>query len=146
MVIHFLKFIHIIFALSLLGSTIYCLALVGSRQFGLRSISQSDKINRLNGLLLAMSFFALITGTVLVHPTHFTFHTPWIRAAYLLVVVFGLSVIALMSLKKKRILPSQADKISGMQQWAWRFAYLALVIILILVVHDAVTKTTFLSL
>ncbi|MHB1947493.1 MAG: hypothetical protein ACYCQI_05205 [Gammaproteobacteria bacterium] len=125
MLIHVLKFIHLLATLGLLGLAIACLSLVSSKKF--------DLITRLNKIMLALVLFAMLTGTFLVIPKHFTFHTPWIQAAYFFCVIFFLGVLIL-------ILTQKHCK----QRWAWYLSYLLLIGILIGIVHDAVTKSTFL--
>ncbi len=112
MLINFLKFFHVLFALSLLGSVIYCIALANSYQY-----------KNINKFMLWISLFAVLTGTLLVYPKHFTFHTPWIEAAYILTFVFSLGVLLLTLLKRNFL-----------------FVYFLLGIILIFIIHDAVTK------
>lgn len=133
MLIHFLKFIHLLSTLGLLGSAIFCLALVCSKKFTAVNLNYPDLLTRLNKIMLVLAFFAMLTGTFLVYPKHFTFHTPWIQAAYLFVMLFSLGVLSLLLLKKKRE-----------QRWLWCLSYLVLIFILIGIIHDAVTKTTFL--
>jgi hypothetical protein len=94
--------------------------------------------------MLLISFITMATGTLLVLPKHFTFHTPWIQAAYVLTTLYSLSIITLIFFRKKRRVKMAGDKLTQGQQYLWRLAYLALLFILILVVHDAVTKTRFL--
>ena len=108
MIIHFLKFFHLLFALGLLSGVIYCCA-----------------VNKINKILLVLCFFAALTGTFLVYPKHFTFHTPWIQAAYLLTLIVGIGIFFLMTTKNK-----------------WRFFYFLLIMLLIFITHDAVMKTT----
>jgi uncharacterized membrane protein YozB (DUF420 family) len=138
-----IKFIHLLFALGVFSLTVYCFALIGSRKFVLTDINQPDKFNRLNIVIVIFSLFTLITGTFLVYPKHFTFHTPWIQAAYLFTLLLALMICLLINLKKKRV--ALDGKISRLQRLLWRCAYLAFIIILIAVVHDAVTKTTILE-
>jgi hypothetical protein len=132
MLIPILKFFHLICVLSLLGSTAYCLFLIGSKKFSLANNTHlHEKITRLNKILLGVGLLAMLTGTLLIYPKNFTFHTPWIQAAYLLVSLFGLGVFTLIKLNKKN----------------WRgvrlLVYVALVMLLFTLIHDAVTKTTF---
>jgi hypothetical protein len=139
--ISFIKFFHILCILGLLGSVIYCLALVGSRKFPL---SQPDTINRLHQVILLLALLALFTGTLLVLPKHFSFHTPWIKAAYVFTVIISLIVTCFMLFSKKWRVANIGEKISRRQQWLWRLAYFLLLIILLGVVRDAVMKSTFL--
>lgn len=127
MLIHVLKFIHLIATLGLLGLAIACLSLVASGKF--------DLITRLNKIILALVAFAVLTGTFLVIPKHFTFHTPWIQAAYFFCVIFFLGVLILILAQQYRN-----------QRWLWYLSYVLLIGILIGIVHDAVTKSTFLTL
>ncbi len=124
MLIHFIKFFHVLIALGLLSMTGYCLLQVDPKN--------QAKINQLNKALLLLSPFALITGTLLVHPKEYSFHTHWIIAAYLFLLIFSAMIAYLIHLK---------STFSG--KWRWRAVYLLLMGILLFIVHDAVTKTTF---
>lgn len=120
--IHFLKFLHVLIALSLLGSTFYCIAFARPK---------SAYTIRINNILLLFVFLALLTGTLLIYPKHFTFQTPWIMAAYLLLLVFSSGLLLL-------------NKIKFKIQSVNKLIYIFLFFVLILITHDAVTKTTFL--
>ena len=125
--IAFVKCIHLLLTLGLLGSTIVCLILAGSNKI------PADFITRLNRTMLWLAAFAVLTGTLLIYPKHFTFHTPWIQAAYLLVFVFGTAVSLLVYWRNQLT-----------SRWGWIVSYVILSGTLIAIVHDAVTKTTFL--
>lgn len=133
MLVHLLKFTHLIFTLGLLGSAISCLILVGSKKFVNTPFHQPDIITRLNKAMLVMGLFAGLTGTLLVYPKNYTFQTHWIQAAYVFLTLFGLSIASLIFLKKKNI-----------PRWVWVVSYLILLAILIGITHDAVSKSTFL--
>lgn len=124
MLVNVTKFIHLIATLGLLGLAISCVALVGSKRF--------DLITRYNKIMLALTCFAILTGTLLIYPKGFTYHTPWIQAAYIFSTIFCLGLLLLIYLHKYQ------------QRWLWCLSYLLLIIILIGIVHDAVLKTTFL--
>lgn len=124
MFIYIIKFIHLLIALGLLGSTLYCVYLISSNTL--------TKITRLNKIILFMSPFALLTGTLLIYPSNYTFHTHWIQAAYIFFILFCIGMICLIFFKEKLTSP-----------WQWRITYLLLIIILLFITHDAVTKTTF---
>ncbi len=110
MLVSFIKFIHILSILGLIGLMFY------------------SKAHR---ILLILCGIALITGTLLVYPKHFTFHTPWIKAAYTLLFVF---IFSLWALRKSKINNSFVN--IG--------AYSFLIALLVLTIHDAVTKSTIL--
>jgi uncharacterized membrane protein SirB2 len=124
--IDIIKFAHILFALSLLGLTAYCLSLTNTKH--------QTRLVFFNKNLLIISVLALLTGSLLVYPKHFTFHTPWIQAAYLLIIIYGI-MLGLFIVFSKKIA----------QAWIWRCFYITLIVILILIIHDAVTKHTFLD-
>jgi peptidoglycan/LPS O-acetylase OafA/YrhL len=127
MLIHLVKFIHLLCVLGLLGSTLFCLVLVSSRPFTTNSKNSLVQFNR---VLLWLAALALLTGTLLVHPKHYTFHTPWIQAAYVLLFIFGALVSLLQALKKKK----------GMR-FVWWSTYFLLTLLLLVIIHDAVAKT-----
>ncbi len=148
---HVLKFFHMMCAVGLLMSVIYCVVampVVRRRKHNLNPLvaelndpvqRRSDFIllDQLNRNLLLLSVLAMMTGTLLVYPAHFTFSTPWIQAAYLAVTFFFIAVCYL----KARI--PHVIFIKRKQQF-YRFIYSLLFMILLLIVHDAVTKMTFL--
>jgi len=113
MFVYFIKFLHILAALSLLGVVFLCIT--------------AKKPPLTQKILFILAIVALVTGTALVYPKSFTFHTPWIMAAYLLLGIFGIFVLFL-------------NKISNI-----KFAkgvYIFLFFILILIIHDAISKST----
>ena len=127
MLIDVLKFIHLLLTLSLLGLTFFCLILAS---FTIHP-ERKNRMIRLNRIILWLLGFALLTGTLLVYPKHYTFHTPWIQAAYILVFLSGAIVSMLIYFRKKI-----------RWGWLWVVSYIFLAIILAGIVHDAVTKTT----
>ena len=128
MLVNFIKFFHMLLALGTLGSAVCCLFLVGNK-----SGNPYLSVKFFNKLMLGLGIFALVTGTFLVYPKHFTFATPWIQAAYALVLVIVFSILGLMLFGAKL-----------KNRWIWRGIYFAMIVMLILVIHDAVTKTTLL--
>ena len=121
-----IKFIHLLFVVSLTGATFYHVALVGWKR--------QDPIPAINLSLFLLSLGALTTGTLLVLPKHFTFHTPWIEAAYLLVLAYCLGLAGLILFRNNALVKKY--RVMGL-------LYFTLIIVLVLVIHDAVTKTTF---
>ncbi|HSW68838.1 MAG TPA: hypothetical protein VLI69_01600 [Gammaproteobacteria bacterium] len=132
MFVDFLKCIHLILTLGLLGSTFVCLILVSFRKSAFLNL-QDDTITLLNQIMLWLLVFAILTGTLLIYPKHFTFHTPWVQAAYLFVFLSGMLLSILIVFRKKR-----------RWRWIWGMSYGLLIIMLVCVVHDAITKTSFL--
>lgn len=119
-----IKFFHLLCVLSLSVSVVFCLALASQKKY--------DMIFRINKTMLVMMPFAMLTGALLVFPSHFTFHTPWIRAAFLLASSFIFAIVLLLFLQKKK------------NHLGLQMIYLFLAVILILTIHDAVTRSTFL--
>ena len=91
-------------------------------------------IIEVNRIILWVSVVAILTGTLLIYPKHFTFHAPWIEAAYLLAFILGTLVFLLLYTKRS----------FNLNRWLWRGIYIVFTMILIGIIHDAVTKTTFL--
>ncbi len=128
MLVYVLKFVHLLLTLSLLGSTLFCVILAS---FNVHP-ERHTLIARFSRLMLWLLLFALLTGTLLVYPKHFTFHTPWIQAAYILVFLSG-TLLSAIYFSRKKTLP----------RGVMYAGFFVLLTILIAVVHDAVTKTTF---
>ena len=127
MLIHLIKFVHLLFGLSLIATTVICLIHTFSPKF-----DSSAWMIRANKLMLVLGLFAMISGTFLVYPKHYTFHTEWIQAAYILLLAVGLIISALIYFNKKR-------------QRTWSIAYLVILITLSCIIHDAVRKTAFIQ-
>ncbi|HSW92719.1 MAG TPA: hypothetical protein VLJ15_00015 [Gammaproteobacteria bacterium] len=125
MLIDVLKFTHLLLTLGLLGLTFFCLILAGFSAHPERNFL----LIRFSRLILWFLVLAMVTGTLLVYPKHFTFHTPWIRAAYFLVFLSGLIVSMLIYFRKK-----------NHSRVFWFLGYFFLMMILVGIVHDAVTK------
>lgn len=122
MLIYLIKFIHVLFALGLLSLTLCCIVSFDTL-----------KLARFNKTLLIMSPFLVLSGTLLVQPKGYSFHTPWIMAAYLFIITFCAGTILLLLYR-------------NLSHWFRCTLYLILLAILIVITHDAVTKTTFLVL
>ncbi len=130
MVISFIKFIHIMASMSLLGCTFFCFA----RSVPKASFDTAQQTMRLiHKFLLLMVILAIMTGTFLVYPKNFTFHTPWIQAAYVLALIYLMLILLIIRTK------------STLTTHGFRFIYGVLVLILVFITHDAITKTTFLE-
>lgn len=126
MVIHLIKFIHLLCTLGLLGSISYCLVVT----VRFKTVKHEVYLYK---LMLLFGFFAALTGTLLIYPSHFSFHTPWIEAAYLFGLSFALGIIFLMLTRHHPTVSRFRPLIYGV-----------LGVILICIAHDAVTKSTFL--
>lgn len=137
----FLKFIHLVLAISLVGMTlfnaVYTLGL--SRGKNTRS---KDSIRF--GRHIDVTLFSLIGATfilvsLMVYPSGFTFHTTWIKAAYLLLLIITVCLCISIPLKKSLFQTPSTIKRGGL--------YLLFAIMLIcfyMIIHDAITKQTLL--
>jgi uncharacterized membrane protein len=130
--IHLVKFIHVIFAISLLGSLFYCVALVSSRKFALTNQRHHNKIMRIHRGMLLTLVLAVATGSLMIYPKNFTLHTPWIQAAYLFTFLFGVGLLVLSFIKKKYFYTRRSH---------WIIFYSFLIAIIIFLIHGAVTKS-----
>jgi len=70
---------------------------------------------------------ALLTGALLIYPKHYSFHTPWVQMAFIIVSIFILGIIVLFFYKKMD----------------HAFFYSILLVLLILISQDAIRKITF---
>lgn len=142
MLIALIKFIHLLCVLSSVG-------LVAAEIFPQRArrgistqchtMAQSYTSavkNYRPGVTYIGAFIALaaITGCLLVYPKGYTFHTPWIEAALLLASTVIVGLLVMHGLQG----PSQ-KKTYGLLR---SLLSLFLLIILLVIIHDAVQKTT----
>ncbi|OGT67614.1 MAG: hypothetical protein A3J38_10245 [Gammaproteobacteria bacterium RIFCSPHIGHO2_12_FULL_45_9] len=127
---HFLKWIHLINTLGLVA------CLVGSC-FTFRQPISATPYPRLliteGRLIFTLLSLQLLTGSLLVIPSHFTFGTPWISAAYTLVLLIGTLYCYLTRQHTQQRLTRRVYTVS---LWAIGIA-------LLLIIHDAITKKTF---
>lgn len=114
-----IKFIHVLTAVGLLAALFICLTL--GRQ---TSIHKNH--------LIAAALLAALSGLLLIYPAHFNLHTPWIQVAIAGVSLFILIVFFFFP-TQITVRPRQRQAVS-----------LLLIALLLIIVHDAVTKTTFL--
>lgn len=127
LIITWVKFLHVMFAMVLIGSIFFCFSL--TQKITEPSTSQKNVLfSTLQKIIISMSVFAGITGSLLIYPKHYTIHTHWIITAYLLLTGFILLII-------------YAHKIRSRTIWLG-FCTLCLCL-LIAIVHDAVLKQTF---
>ncbi len=97
---------------------------------------------RLLRSVLWLFLLTMISGTLLVYPRHYTFHTHWIIAAYLLVIFCGALLHYLYRLyHRKAHINNMTMTLS--QLWLQRTILLTSCFCLLVVIHDAVVKHTF---
>jgi len=121
LLVQIIKFVHVLTAVSLL-------AVVFIACFKTKHAIFSPVISAFLPCGLVLSG---ITGCLLVYPKHFDFHTPWIQVALL---ATGISLLPACLV----FYPSGRGS-----RWIRLVSCLLLVFILPIIVHDAVTKSTF---
>ena len=94
--------------------------------------SDTHLLKRFNKFLLLLAPMAMLTGSLLVYPKHFTFHTPWIQAALLCSSLFMMIVLFLIIFQNKI-----------RSKFAISMIYVLLFAILLIIAYDTVTKNTF---
>ncbi len=129
LLVQLIKCIHLLLTLSIVGAIFYSFVAVFSPRF---ETKRRAMVIRLNKGLVGLIFFAGLTGALLIYPRHFSLQTPWIQAAFLLVSVCWVVLLGLLAIRHKTY-----------YRWVCGFVYVLLILILIGVIHDAVTKTTF---
>lgn len=139
----FIKALHVTAGISLIAFLVFGLVVISQRQAVLIQHQQTlasimPKIDRFGLLALGT---AVLAGTLLVPMRHYSYQTPWIEAAYILLVVCGLLLRVCLFLKQKII--ASADNPTGLK---FLFVSLSIItmILLFFVIHDAVFKATFL--
>lgn len=137
LLIYILKFFHILCVLGLLGFIMHPIISITTKNSTGITRHTPLKINSLHKYILWLSLLVMLTGTFLVYPKHFTFHTPWVQAAYLLLILFCLGILLLQNQTKN------TPHISEDKRFVLLCSYIFLLIVLTCITHDAVTKTTF---
>jgi len=127
MAIHLIKFIHLVAVLGCFAAIIFTI------NNAVKGLLNKQKLRQLILILIFLGLIAFITGLLLVHPKGFTFHTPWIQTANYLMSIFVLAILGLLTVHNKNINPKLIIAL-----------YASFAILLLLLVHDAVTKSTFL--
>ncbi len=124
----FLKFLHVILAMMLLGIVL------------LNCLSRMKNSRR---VFLQIGLLAGITGTLLIYPRHFTLHTPWIQAAFLLLGLFLVLVFFFAPKSQIAVFESTSNHPKAASGWLWYALTPILALILMIIIHDAVMKTAF---
>lgn len=126
MSLEIIKFIHIVFALLLFGMVFFNLA------YTIRSTS-ANTLLATEYIGIAAAMIMLVTGGMLVIPKGYLFTTPWINAAFVFLTVvicqIGLSIY-LKSHDNQKL-----NKFLTLN-------YIVMIIIIVGIIHDAVTKHT----
>lgn len=125
------KWLHVMFAVMLLGSVIASFFYVSSTEGAsddvrLPVLKKSIKIDYF--VFLPLILFEMITGTMMVHYRQYLFSTPWIVTAY--VVMTGVFFLVLLCAQKKK------------NNKGFAMINAMMIILLCLVIHDAVMKQT----
>lgn len=125
--IQIIKCIHVLTAAGLLGTLIFCIIPEKNTEPHNIDLNFTTKYR-----LVSATMFAAVTGMLLVYPRHFTLHTAWIQAA-----IGGscMTVILLLLFFPKRSSDTPLRR---------QLLCLMLIGLLTVIVHDAVTKHTFL--
>lgn len=126
MLINILKFIHLLFALTLFGMVLFNFA------YSLRSTSQTAIIKS-EYLSLFAIIAMFITGGLLVFPKGYTFATPWINVAFSFLTLVALQIGLAIYIKYKKY--NSLRKLLNIN-------YATMIVILVCIIHDAVCKHT----
>jgi L-asparagine transporter-like permease len=121
------KFIHISCMLTLCGLILVNTVLSMQKD---QKLASSIKLDLFCFITIACLYF---TGAMLVIPKGFTFITPWINAAFAFVSVISIQIGLGIYLKTFYF-----NKV----KWLISLNYSVMLIILIAIIHDAVTKHT----
>ena len=125
MLIEVLKFLHILCALTLFGIILFNLA----HQLTVKKNTLSISTDYLSLLIIVLLFG---TASFLVIPKGYTFATPWINMAFTLLTLITLQVCLSLYVKIKK--PHLRNMLT--------LNYGIIIIMLIMIIHDAVTKHT----
>ncbi len=141
---HALKAFHVLIGVSLLG-------LLAAEYFYLLLASRDEKLLRktlrfslaIDAVILLIIIVLFFSGYFLMGHYHFTTHTPWIRAAFIL--LFLTMLCWLFTVVVKMLNYRNADNQPTFRfHWLFHACYIMMFILIILIIHDAVMKSTFL--
>lgn len=142
------KFFHVMLGVALFGVIIsfYFYIINTIRHNRVVSLQYTIQFSLYADIVLFFIFVTMfITGTLLVNQNHFLFSTPWIRSAYILL---GLTLMAWIGSSLIRFINYKAIQANHTITFRYKKLYHGLhwimVIFIIFIIHDAVTKTTFL--
>jgi uncharacterized membrane protein len=130
-----LKFFHLL-SLIMFSSSFICLSFLGH--------SSITPYSRLKIMHSASIFFLLLTiffGVLLVHPKGYFFSTPWIEAALVFCfILLGLLIATFFCYRQASL--NSISKSSGLMRMGLGALQFLIMVIVLIVIHDAVTKTT----
>jgi uncharacterized membrane protein len=146
MTTHALKLLHLLNGTLLLGTLIssYLVVLYAGRQQSACLFTSLIRSTFIFDIVVLLTLLAqLLTGSLLVHPRHYDFNTPWITAAYiLLTVVVSLWILTIFTRINHYRRVAHNNFVSTPKRL--HIYYALILIAVILIIHDAVTKYTFL--
>ncbi|MCW5589554.1 MAG: hypothetical protein KIT27_07820 [Legionellales bacterium] len=150
MIIYLEKYLHVILAMSLFGA---CVLAYGLSVFNWREASIAHRqfynnfLQQLDYFIYGVIVLLILTGTLLVYPKGFTFHTPWIIAAYFLLGINSILLFLTAYLRKKAEVQQQRWQSISLGMWlTYHALQIILIVSFVLIIHDAVTKQTLVSL
>jgi len=135
----YFKFLHLLVAVTLIGFIIAhaALAINCYRQPASPSSHTITFMRRLHLSCITLIFSQVVLGSVLIYPAGFTYHTPWIIAAYLL-----LGLITLLGLLNGRLTKTLTHARAAFKLKTFVVSNGLMLICFYLIVHDAITKHT----
>jgi hypothetical protein len=136
------KVIHVTLAVTFFGFVLLgYLITVRKQSHPQLTLSTNQLLPFIDSIIFSFLLLSVFWGTVLVYPKHFTFHTPWVVAAYLLSATF-FAVYGLIIVLRKKICHQAHSKFTKL---LLHLLYALIFIMLIFIIHDAVTKQTYLT-
>ena len=124
--INIYKFLHILSMLCLCALILFNTA----QAFGQKQYQTTVKLDALCFVFIACLY---LTGAALVMPKGFTFSTPWIQAAFAFISILSIQIGLSIYLKLFNF--SKLKTILNLN-------YTLMLLILVVIIHDAVTKHT----
>ncbi len=130
-----LKTLHLLIATLILGTQVinYCLIPL-SQKHGNGDMTVKIAII-IDTIIVALLLAMFISGTVIVPLYHWNYHTPWIKAAYIFLTITTALWIANIFLKKSFLNKKP-------QYFLFHVINISLIILLIVIMNDAITKNT----
>lgn len=144
--LHILKFLHVFLGTVFLGGFLFSTAFI---QYFILSKDNQKLLSALKFSFMLDLFFAIViinqflTGSVMVHLTHYSFRTDWIDAAYLFLGISTLLIVFSFLIKQKNYRLIESNQLSCFKyKKIYTIMSLLIFLMIILIIRDAILKTT----
>lgn len=138
-----LKFIHVLIGVTILGLFVAYYFYFSLTKYEMPAARRMLKLSLITDCFVFIAIMLLfMTGTHLVLANHFSFQTPWIQMAYKILGLLTFCWLIIVAIKALNFF--KKDQTIFLGKRVFHTCHVLIFILFVLIIHDAVTQSTFL--